>query len=268
MQYEIEHTMSLLARAFAFLFWLLAIVTTGCAVDAQRNTAFRANEEALAAIVSNDNVTVAEREWIVFQPMGEEPAIGLILYPGRLCDPRGYAPLMQAIAAAGYLGVIVPMPGNIATNGVDEALDVKAAFPAVKSWAISGHSLGGTAAASFLRRHPYGADALILYDSYTTDAPAMTNATQPILSLYANSDLHPKRLQRFEESKQYLPDHVRYQVVDGADHMQFGSFRTEDIAEFNTATISEAEQRAKIVASTLAFLTQVFPESSSLGSSP
>ena len=252
--------MSLLARAVAFSFCLLAVGTTGCAEDIQENTAFRANEEALAAIVSGDNVRVTEGEWIVFQPNGEEPAIGFILYPGRLCDPRGYAPLMQEIAAAGYLGVIVPMPGNIATNGVDKALDVKAAFPAIKNWAISGHSLGGTAAASFLRRHPDSADALIMYDSYTTDAPALSDATQPILSLYANSDLHPKRLQRFKESKQYLPDHVRYQVVNGADHMQFGSFRPEDITEFNTATISEKEQRAKIVASTLSFLAEVFPE--------
>ena len=88
-----------------------------------------------------------------FDPLITEPTTGLIFYPGGKVDARAYAPAAHAIAAQGYLVVITPMPLNLAVFGVDRAADVVKAFPSIKHWAIGGHSLGGSMAASFASKH-------------------------------------------------------------------------------------------------------------------
>ncbi len=247
----------------ALSFWLSITASTAFAGahaegDNSKNPKYRPSEEALAALVSDNTVKVDEGEFIVFTPQDQTPSTGLILYPGGLCDPRGYAPLMREIAAASYLAVIVPMPNNLAIMGNEKANDVKSAFPDIEQWTISGHSLGGASAVMYLGKYPEGVNALIMFDSYTSDEESADELDIPILSLYANSHHNPERPELFENAKQFLPSSVEYQVVDGADHMQFGSFVKEDIVEQNTATISESEQRAKIIEGAVAFLEKVY----------
>ena len=59
--------------------------------------------EALAALTTDDSVTVEDGVWLIMRPGASTPTAGLILYPGANCDIRGYAPLLREIAAAGYL---------------------------------------------------------------------------------------------------------------------------------------------------------------------
>ena len=44
--------------------------------------------EAVAALQSDDQVQVTQGPWLTFQPVGVEPAAGLIFYPGGRVDPR------------------------------------------------------------------------------------------------------------------------------------------------------------------------------------
>ena len=48
--------------------------------------------EALAALESDDQVTVTTGPWLVFMPAASQPAAGLIIYPGGRVDYRAYAP--------------------------------------------------------------------------------------------------------------------------------------------------------------------------------
>jgi len=80
------------------------------------------------------------------KPTGIAPTTGFVFYPGGECDERGYAELLRAIAAQGYLVVLVPMPLQLAVLAPDRAEEVIAAFPDIESWAIGGHSLGGSIA--------------------------------------------------------------------------------------------------------------------------
>ncbi|RME52832.1 MAG: alpha/beta hydrolase, partial [Caldilineae bacterium] len=59
--------------------------------------------EALAALESDALVAVQTDPWLTFMPVGQQPATGLILYPGGRVDPRSYAPPARQIAAEGYL---------------------------------------------------------------------------------------------------------------------------------------------------------------------
>ncbi len=122
--------------------------------------------EALAALQSDAQVQVETEGWLIFRPVDGEPAVGLILYPGGRVDPRAYAPPARAIAAEGYLVVMVPMPLNLAFFGPDRAAEVMAAFPEVERWAVGGHSLGGAMAARFAHRHPSAVQGLVLWASY------------------------------------------------------------------------------------------------------
>src|SRR4030042_6201124 len=65
--------------------------------------------EAMEAMQSDSQVIITTDPWIVFQPTEQTPPTGLLIYPGGRGSPRAYAPLAHAIAAQGYLVVIVPM---------------------------------------------------------------------------------------------------------------------------------------------------------------
>ncbi len=110
--------------------------------------------EALAALQSDAQVQVTTDNWLVFQPISKTAISGFIIYPGGKVDPHAYAPTAHTIAAAGYLVIIPSMPLNLAVLAPDRADQIMAAYPAIKKWAIGGHSLGGTMAAAYVYQHP------------------------------------------------------------------------------------------------------------------
>lgn len=83
------------------------------------NTTATPMPEALAALQSDAQVRVETEPWLVFRPVGDQPSVGLVLYPGGRVDPRAYAPAAKALARQGYLLVIVPMPLNLAVFAPD-----------------------------------------------------------------------------------------------------------------------------------------------------
>src|SRR6056297_3393711 len=70
--------------------------------------------EAVAAVTSDENVTVATEPWLTFTPTQAPPDTGFIFYPGGRVDPRAYSGLMRTIAEAGYLVAVPSMPINMA----------------------------------------------------------------------------------------------------------------------------------------------------------
>ncbi|MCB0120849.1 MAG: hypothetical protein KDE58_01335, partial [Caldilineaceae bacterium] len=93
---------------------LISLVVAGIGFAWWAAQAAEPMPEALAALVSDDQVTVDYTVWLTFTPTAQAPTSGFIFYPGGRVDPRAYAPAAHAIAAAGYLVVIVPMPLNLA----------------------------------------------------------------------------------------------------------------------------------------------------------
>ncbi len=122
--------------------------------------------EALAALESDELVTVETEPWLIFTPTESTPTTGFIFYPGGKVDYRSYAPQARAIAEAGYLVIIPEMPLNLAVFNANAANDIITAYPDIENWAIGGHSLGGAMAAKYVYDNPDTMNGLVLWASY------------------------------------------------------------------------------------------------------
>ena len=199
-----------LAAALGFVLWA--------------NNPLPAMPAAVAALQSDDAVTVTQDDWITFAPTGADPTTGLIFYPGARVDPVAYAPPARALAEAGYFVVIVPMPLNFAIFGVNSATAVIAANPQIEQWALAGHSLGGAMAASFVQGNPGAVDGLVFWAAFPASNNSLTN--QPDLrasSIYGTLD----GLATVDEvlaAQPLLPASATFVPIEGGNHAQFGSY--------------------------------------------
>ena len=181
----------------------------------------RATPQALAALDSDGNVSVIQNDLIVFRPTNMEPRSGLIFYPGGEVDERGYAEPLRAIAAAGYLVVLVPMPLQLAVFAPGKADEVVAAFPEIDTWAIAGHSLGGSMAANYAHKHPDTIDGLLLWDAY---APNDMSASTIAVRMIHRSDDSGSTPADYDSKLVLLPKQTEFVPLKGGQHLQFGRF--------------------------------------------
>jgi hypothetical protein len=207
--------------------------------------------EAQAALQPDTQVTVSTGPWLVFQPTGQDPATGLIFYPGARVDARAYAPPARTLAAAGYLVVITPMPLNLAILASDRAADVISAYPHVQHWAVGGHSLGGAMAAQFAYQHPAAVDGLVLWAAYPPDGDDLSQRDLAVVSISGTRDglATPAKI---AASHPLLPASTHWVALDGGNHAQFGWYGAQD--GDNPATISRAAQQQQIISATLTLL--------------
>lgn len=205
--------------------------------------------QALAALQSDNSVLVTTSPWLVFSPMGRVPSSGFVVYPGGLVDPRAYAPMARGIAANGHLVIIVPMPLNLAFFDSNRAEEVIRTFPAVKEWTIGGHSLGGVAAAMFVKSHPGTVGGLVFWASYPSDN--LSESRVRVLSLYGTKDglSTPAKI---DASRALLPPAAEYVAIEGGNHGQFGWYGLQ--SGDGIATISREEQQEQIVNETVRFI--------------
>lgn len=227
------------------VFLLLLLLVGGFVIWASQ--AAPPMSEALSALQSDNRVTVEAGEWLVFEPVGDEPNTGLIIYPGARVDARAYAPAAHAIAANGYLVVIVPMPLNLAVFGADRADDIIDAYPRVQRWAMAGHSLGGVMAAHFAHDNPVRVQGLVLWASYPQESDSLAQSAIPVTSIYGTLDGLSTE-ENIEASRKLLPSDTRWVVIEGGNHAQFGWYGPQD--GDLPAKINHSEQQKQIVSAT------------------
>ena len=237
-------------RVFLVLFGLLLVLfAAGFVVWGE--TPAQPMPQALAATNSDAQVNVSSGQWLVFTPSASEPTTGFIIYPGGRVDYRAYAPAAHQIAAQGYLVVIVRMPLNLAVFGVNTAQDVQAAYPQIRRWAIGGHSLGGSMAATFAKNHADAVQGLALWASYPATSDDLSDSDLHVVSIYGSED-GLATLEKIEASRPYLPAGTTWVQIAGGNHAQFGWYG--DQAGDNPASISRPDQQAQVVAATLGML--------------
>ena len=217
--------------------------------------------DATEAMATDALVQVDASRWLVFRPLPRPPGstrlgppgtpTGFIFYPGGGVDPVAYAPLARAIAGAGHPVISVPVTLRLAFFDVDAATPVFATFPAIRRWAIGGHSLGGVAASWYARANPDRVSGLILWAAYTDADHSLATATLPVLSISGTRDgnVTPAKI---VAARLLLPVPTRYVAIEGGNHNQFGSYRFQ--ANDGTPTISRTEQQRQVVDATVAFL--------------
>jgi hypothetical protein len=214
------------------------------------STPLRPMPEALAALQPKAPVLVISAKWLTFQPANVQTKTGFIIYPGGRVDYRAYAPAAWAIAAQGYLVVIVPMPLSLAVFNPGAAAEVIAAYPGIQHWVVGGHSLGGSMAANFAHSHPGAVQGLVLWASYPAGSDNLSLSRLKVLSISGTLDGQATPA-KIEASHVLLPADTTFIVILGGDHAQFGWYGPQP--GDNPASISREAQQARIVQATLEF---------------
>jgi hypothetical protein len=210
--------------------------------------------EATAALQSDAAVQVVTTPWLTFTPAGRQPVAGFIFYPGGRVDAHSYAPATRAIAAQGYLVVIVPMPLNLAVFKPAAADAVIAAHPEVQQWAIGGHSLGGAMAANFAYSHPNAVQGLVLWAAYPAGNNSLADRPLAAVSIFGTQD----GLASGEEiaaSRALLPADTQFVPIEGGNHAQMGWYGPQ--SGDGAAAISREAQQAQVVDATVALLARL-----------
>jgi hypothetical protein len=222
--------------------------------------------EALEALQSDNEVTVTTGTfplplknpyYYAFEPAGAAPEKGFIIYPGGKVDARSYAPTACAIARAGYLTVIAAMPDDLAMEGWARAHTIIARYKDIKTWAIGGHSMGGSFACKFVQRLTWEVDGVILWASWPSFFFNLKYKPLKAISIYGSEDGYPDEI---ESGARQLPPGTEFVKIEGGNHTQFGYYDTapEPQQEHdNPALIPREEQQRQIVEATVTFLDRL-----------
>ena len=203
--------------------------------------------KTIAALESDDAVLVNRARWIVFQPSVKTES-GFIFYPGGRVMPEAYSPLARALAEAGHLSVIIPMPLNLAVLNPNAASDVIAAFPSIQRWVLGGHSLGGVMAARFAHAHEDKIDGLALLASYPERHVDLSESELAVATIYGDQD-GLVTVAEVQRSLDLLPLDSLAILVEGGNHAQFGWYGGQ--SGDKPAQVSREEQQAQVVAAVL-----------------
>lgn len=221
--------------------WLSATVVAifmmvlGC--TAYISDYYRAEEKALDIIEKQNeeiSITVSEDQ-IVFEPQSAE--VGFIFYPGGKVAYEAYAPLMNACAEKGILGVLLEMPANLAVLDMNAADGIIEEFPEISKWYIGGHSLGGSMAAGYVEAHADEFDGLVLLASYSTKD--LSDSDLKVLSIYGTED-KVMNAEKYAENRANLPQELEEDILEGGSHAYFGMYGEQE--GDGTARISNEEQ--------------------------
>jgi hypothetical protein len=200
--------------------------------------------EALEALKSDSLVNVSAGGWLVFRPISASGDIGFIVYPGGRVDYRSYAPIAHAIAAKGYPVIIVQMPLNLAVLGIYSAQSVIDSNSEIKTWAIGGHSLGGSMAAQFISTNPAKVKGLILWAAYPASGIDLSKLDISAITVHGTNDGLVTSSQIDASLKQLPLGTTRIEIV-GGNHAQFGWYGPQQGDK--EAQISRDEQQKQIV---------------------
>ena len=222
--------------------------------------------EALAALESDEDVTVSKiivDEWppdsnfyYAFEPVKKDPSVGFIIYPGAFVDPAAYAPAAHAIAAKGFLTVIIKMPGDIAITATDRATTVIDDYEAIEIWTIGGHSLGGVSSCAYAKENSEKVAGVILWASFPSESFRIDDKDLSAISIYGTND-GLVTLDEIEESRAHLPPDTQWVSITGGNHTQFGWYDTSPDPiqpNDNPADITREEQQVQIIQATVGLL--------------
>jgi pimeloyl-ACP methyl ester carboxylesterase len=223
--------------------------------------AYRASSAARDALVDDEHVSVTRGEHHrLFKPRGPGAKAGLLFYPGALVDPVAYAPLLKAVAAAGFPSLLMDVPMRGAFGAADGAepfnrgVAAMRLVPEVTRWVVSGHSRGGKIAAELVRTEAPSLVGLVLIGTSHPRDFSLAQSRLRVTRVYGTRDTVAD-VEKLESTKVNLPPGTRHVRIDGGNHSQFGSygFQPGDWP----ATISRNEQQRQTLEAALEMLRAV-----------
>ena len=205
-----------------------------------------AEDVAVDSLNSSGNVSVIETSnGMLLDGPGNDTA--LIFYPGAKVEYTSYAPLFMNLSSQGIDCYLVEMPFNLAflgQNSADEIID----DGNYSHYFLSGHSLGGVMAASYIN-NTNKTDGLILFAAYST-----CDIEKPVLSLYGSED-KVLNMETYNESKEFIDYNLTEFEITGANHAQFGYYGNQ--SGDGIAKISAESQQKQSVDEIIDFIRGV-----------
>lgn len=168
----------------------------------------------------DDRVAVRDvGDSILMSPIGQSNGVGIVFVPGAKVDPFAYMETFRRVVDAGTTVVITKPTLNLAILDTRPLSDFEAHAPGIRTWAVAGHSLGGTRACA-LAATP-GTAGLLLLGSYCVDD--LSNASLSVLSLGGTQDglSTPAKI---DSHRGELPSSARMVEIAGANHARFGHY--------------------------------------------
>lgn len=190
---------------------------------------------------------------LYFIPKVDKKPLGFIFYPGAKVPEGAYSYLARAVAEAGYPSVLLKMPLGYAIFDTKAAARAVRQLSDVNEWVVSGHSLGGVAAAMFARDNLNIVKGIVFLASYPAGGSSLANTEMRVLSISASNDMLATA-EKIEKAKPLLPPHAEYQVIQGGNHAQFGTYGVQK--GDGVAEIPAGLQLSAVIESVLAFLAK------------
>lgn len=205
--------------------------------------------------VSSDSVSVEKNgKDLYFLPKADKKPLGFIFYPGAKVPEGAYSYLARALAEKGYPAVLLKMPLGFAIFDTKAAARALRQLPETKAWVVSGHSLGGVAAAMFARDNPGIVKGIVFLASYPAGGSSLAQMDLRALSISASNDMLATA-EKIEKAKPLMPPQTEYQVIQGGNHAQFGTYGVQK--GDGVAEIPASLQLSAVIESVLAFLAKV-----------
>ena len=213
---------------------------------------YRADQLALSALQSSSQVNVTQTEELIAFLPRDGASVGLIFYPGGRVEAEAYAVFLHEMARWGYATFLVKMPLGLAVFGTGRAATLISAYPAIQTWVLGGHSMGGGVACDFVATHP-NVRGLLLYGTFS-GCDLSKRDDLAVTLIYGTHDavITPAQV---TSARSKLPAQTRYVVIEGGIHSFFGDYGRQD--GDGQATISHEEARVQILEASRALFQHI-----------
>ena len=225
---------------------IIVFILIACFAIFYVNDYYHADKIAIDSLNANDNVSVVKTSnGLLLDGPGNDTA--LIFYPGAKIEYTAYAPMFKDLSEKGIDCYLVEMPFNLALlgqNSADEIID----SGNYSHYFISGHSLGGAMAASYVNS-TNKTDGLILFAAYST-----CKIEKPVLSIYGSEDKVLNK-EKYLDSINFIEDNLTELEIKGANHAQFAYYGNQ--SGDGVAKISASSQQKQSVSAIMEFITGI-----------
>lgn len=239
-------------RAAGITALLLVVLLVVGLVVWSRTGVMAAEPRPLQSVQEDPGIAFSEEDdAVVLRPTASTAgATGLVFYPGAKVAPEAYAARLSRLVTQDGMTVVVVKPWlNLALFDRRDLTTFTGLAPAVHSWLVGGHSMGGVRACQVADDDAVA--GLLLLASYC--AADLSGSSLPVLSISGREDglSTPEKVGRARDT---LPADAELVEVDGANHASFGDYGAQP--GDGTATISD-EEMTELVAEEVA---KAFPD--------
>jgi len=202
---------------------------------------FTADRASTLEVYRDDRVVVQQQPGlVVMAPVSSASGHGVLYFPGARVDPHSYLYPLADVAASGVTVVIMKPLMNMALFDQRD-LDTLTQFtPAVTSWTLAGHSLGGVRAC--MLADDARVTSLVLFASYC--ANDLSSAQLDVALVTGDQDglIDSEAL---TQSLAFLPA-GRFEpiIIEGANHASFGTYGAQP--GDGPAVVQQGDMRERI----------------------